>query len=149
MLRMKFILDDGGRKAAGFKGLADDCVCRAVSIATKLPYKEIYDLINEISKSERTGKNKSSKSSARLGVYKYTQKRLLKELGWIWTPTMKIGKGCQVHLCGDELPKGRLVVSVSKHICAVINGVLHDTHDCSRGGKRCVYGFWTKGKARW
>jgi hypothetical protein len=24
----------------------------------------------------------------------------------------------------------------------VIDGVLHDTHDCTRGGTRCVYGYW-------
>jgi hypothetical protein len=26
----------------------------------------------------------------------------------------------------------------------VIDGVIHDTHDCSRGGTRCVYGYWRK-----
>jgi hypothetical protein len=24
----------------------------------------------------------------------------------------------------------------------MIDGVIHDTHDCSRRGKRCVYGYW-------
>jgi hypothetical protein len=63
-------------------------------------------------------------------------------LGWVWTPTMQIGSGCTVHLRADELPPGRLVVSVSKHLTAVIDGVIHDTHDCSRRGTRCVYGYW-------
>jgi hypothetical protein len=27
------------------------------------------------------------------------------------------------------------------HIVEQIDGVIHDTHDCSRGGTRCVYGF--------
>ena len=40
-------------------------------------------------------------------------------------------------------PPGRLIVSVSRHLCAVIDGVLYDTHDCSRSGTRCVYGYWT------
>jgi hypothetical protein len=31
---------------------------------------------------------------------------------------------------------------VSRHAVAVIDGVIHDTYDCSRGGKRCVYGYW-------
>jgi hypothetical protein len=60
-----------------------------------------------------------------------------------WTATMLIGSGCKVHLRSGELPSGRLIVAVSKHLCAVIDGVLHDTHDCSRGGRRCVYGYWT------
>lgn len=59
------------------------------------------------------------------------------------TPTMAIGSGCKVHLRADELPTGRLVVSVSKHLVAVVDGVVHDTHDPRRGGTRCVYGYWT------
>lgn len=66
----------------------------------------------------------------------------MEELGFVWTPTMFIGQGCKVHLRKGELPTGRLVVKVSRHLCAVINGVLHDTHDCTRRGKRCVYGYW-------
>ncbi len=56
---------------------------------------------------------------------------------------MKIGQGCTVHLRADELPGGRLIVRVSRHMCAVIDGVIHDTHDPSRAGTRCVYGYWS------
>ncbi len=55
---------------------------------------------------------------------------------------MAIGSGCTVHLRIGELPAGRLVVSLSKHMTAVIDGVIHDTYDPSRGGTRCVYGYW-------
>ena len=48
------------------------------------------------------------------------------------------------HLKKDELPSGTLIVSCSKHITVVKDGVLHDTYDCSRRGTRCVYGYWTK-----
>ena len=71
-------------------------------------------------------------------------KKYLKKLGWNWTPTMFIGQGCKVHLKKNELPGGTLIVSCSKHITVVKNGVLHDTYDCSRRGTRCVYGYWTK-----
>ena len=71
-------------------------------------------------------------------------KRYLAETGWEWVPTMEFGVGCQVHLRADELPEGRLIVRLSKHLAAVIDGVLHDTHDCSRDGTRCVYGYWTQ-----
>jgi hypothetical protein len=47
-----------------------------------------------------------------------------------------------VHPRAEELPDGRLVVRVSRHMCAVIDGVIHDTHDPSRAGTRCVYGYW-------
>jgi hypothetical protein len=68
----------------------------------------------------------------------------METIGWEWTPTMAIGQGCTVHLRADELPAGRLVVSVSKHWVAVIDGVIHDTYDCSRDGTRCVYGYWER-----
>ena len=65
---MEFRWDDGGRAAAGFKGEADDCVCRSIAIATGKDYQEVYDALNEIAKSERIGKRKRKKSSAREGV---------------------------------------------------------------------------------
>jgi hypothetical protein len=67
----------------------------------------------------------------------------IESLGWQWTPMMKIGSGCKVHLRADELPSGRIIARVTKHLVAVIDGVIHDTHDCSRGGTRCVYGYWS------
>ena len=137
-----FQFDDGGRAAAGYTGKAGDCVVRAIAIATGRPYQQIYDLVNRAAVHERTGKRKRGVSNARTGVYRTSIRRVMKTLGWVWTPTMQIGSGCKVHLRADELPPGRLVVSVSKHLTAVIDGVIHDTHDCSRRGTRCVYGYW-------
>lgn len=141
---MRFQFNGGGRAAAGFKGTAGDCVVRAISIAAELPYQEVYDGINNAAIGERRGKRKRGVSSARTGVYKDTIHRYMKLLGWHWTPTMAIGQGCKVHLRAAELPTGRLVVNVSKHTVAVIDGVLHDNHDSSRGGMRCVYGYYSK-----
>lgn len=141
---MKFIYDDGGREAAGFKGKADDCCCRAISIATGLPYKDVYNLINEFGKKERKGKHMSSQSHARTGVYTATMRKIMEHLGWKWTPTMLIGQGCKVHLNENELPKGHIICNVSKHYAAVIDGELHDTYDSTRDGSRCVYGYFSK-----
>jgi hypothetical protein len=55
---------------------------------------------------------------------------------------MAVGQGCQVHLRQHEIPTGRLIVKVSKHLSAVIDGVIHDTHNPGRGGTRCVYGYY-------
>lgn len=133
--------DDGGRSAAGYKGEARDCVARAIAIAASLPYQEVYQLINEAAARERPRAG-NKRSSARTGVHKTTTRRIMAELGWTWVPTMAIGSGCQVHLRSDQLPAGRLVVSVSKHVVAVIDGVVHDTHDPARDGTRCVYGYY-------
>lgn len=142
--KQEFNFDDGGRELAGFKGKADDCVTRSIAIVTEIPYKEVYDALNELSKKERIGKRKKKKSNSRTGVFKSTYDKYLKSLGYEWTPTMGIGTGCKVHLSGRELPEGRLVVRVSKHITAVIDGAIHDTYDCSRTGFRCVYGYYHK-----
>lgn len=141
---MKFVYDDGGREAAGFKGETGDCVCRAIAIATGKPYKEVYDLINQFAKEEKPTKSKKGRSSARTGVYKETIRKVMEHYGWKWTPTMKVGQGCKVHMRADELPSGRVVASLSKHLVCVIDGVIHDTYDSSREETRCVYGYYTK-----
>lgn len=155
---MKYVYDDGGREAAGFKGKAGDCVARAVAIASGKPYAEVYDALAAGMGSQR----KATKGrSARNGVS--TSRKWFKDymasLGFKWVPTMQIGSGCKVHLHDGELPMGRLVVAVSRHYTAVINGVVRDTYNPQReivelrGGpdgvaipiatrRRCVYGYW-------
>lgn len=142
---MQFVFDDGGRQAAGYQGQTGDCVCRAICIATGQQYKHVYDMLAAGNQAQRIGKNGcGGVRSARNGISTTRKwfKQYMQSLGFVWVPTMRIGQGCTVHLNPSELPSGRLVVAVSKHMCAVIDGVLHDTHDCSRGGTRCVYGYY-------
>jgi hypothetical protein len=165
---MQFVHDDGGRAAAGYKGRAGDCVARSVAIASGRPYAEVYAALATGAGNER----KSRGASARNGIHTTRKwfKDYMRSIGFEWTPTMLIGQGCKVHLDAAELPAGRLVVAVSKHYTAVIEGVIHDTHDpsdrpatiyprredapkgareLSNGNgwiydpKRCVYGYWT------
>lgn len=138
---MKYEYNDGGRSEAGYKGSTGDCVVRAISIASQKPYQQVYDLVNSYASNEYKSRV-SKKSNARTGVRKSTIRKMMQELGFVWTPTMKVGSGCKVHLVESELPEGRLVVQVSKHITAVIDKVIHDTYDPSRDGTRCVYGYW-------
>lgn len=144
---MRFQFDDGGREGAGFKGKTGDCVTRAIAIATGKPYREVYDAINALGANERKGIRKRGTSNSRTGVYKPTIRRYMESLGWTWVPCMTIGSGCKVHLDASELPSGRLVVNVSKHSVAVIDGVVHDTYDPTRDGTRCVYGYFYNGAA--
>lgn len=134
-----FVKNDGGRAAAGFKSSTGDCVARSISIVTGKPYIEVYRDLAEGGKSQR-----GKKSSPRTGIL--TGRKWFKDYmarnGFKWVTTMGIGSGCKVHLNAEELPKGRLIASVSKHYTAMIDGVIHDTHDPRRGGQRCVYGYW-------
>jgi hypothetical protein len=139
---MRHVYNDGGRKAAGYKGDTGDCAVRATAIATGKPYQEIYDRINELAKDERGRGEQKRKSSARTGVYRETLDKLMAEEGFEWISCMSIGSGCTVHMRKDELPIGTLVARLSRHYSAVIDGVCHDTYDPTRGGDRCVYGFW-------
>ena len=145
---MEFVYDDGGRKNAGYVGLTGDCVCRAIAIATQKPYQEVYDELNlEIkSYSARSARVKRSKSrsSSRNGVGPTFSHKYLQKLGWVWVPTVFFGVGCKIHLKDGEVPMGRLIVRLSKHLCAVIDGVVHDIYQDDRGGTRCVYGYWHK-----
>ncbi len=139
---MNFLFNDGGRKQAGFRGTAGDCTVRAIAIATQTPYMEVYNALFTLNR--RINKN-PKKHSPRDGTTKLTTtKRYLKSKGWTWVPTMFIGQGCRVHLKEEELPKGRLIVRVSKHLVAVIDGVVNDTFDCTRDETRCVYGYFIK-----
>lgn len=137
---MEWIYCDGGRADAGFKGTAGDCGVRAVAIATGMEYGEVYKRIGELAKEERYRDGR--RSSPRTGVFRKTFHKLMEEIEWEWIPLMGIGTGCRVHMRPEELPSGRIIVSLSKHYAAVVDGVLYDTHDCTRDGTRCVYGYW-------
>lgn len=151
--------NDGGREQAGYKGKTGDCVTRAIAIATGLPYQQVYTDLTALSiihkqtrndyiaKRMRTAKSGTkASSSVRYGVAKVVFGKYLQALGWQWVPTMFIGQGCKVHLRTDELPKGNLICRLSNHVVAVIDGVVHDTYDPTRGGDRCVYGYWRREK---
>jgi len=128
---------DGGRAAAGFKGVAGDCVVRAVAIASGRDYLRVYNDISAMN--AKAGRSKS----ARNGVHKEVYKEYIeKQMEWAWVPTMGVGTGCTVRMSPADLPLGKLIVRLSGHLCAVIDGVSYDLSDPSRGGSRCVYGYW-------
>lgn len=148
---MEWSYHDGGRYEAGFsKPAKGDCLCRAISIVADLSYIDVYNLIDSFGVKDRLtawrrAKYPSgAKSTAERGVYKATAGRVLRYLGFVHTPTMGIGTGCQVHMRENELPNGRLVISLSQHYTAVIDGIVYDAFDCTRNGNRCVYGYWTR-----
>lgn len=162
MEHMPMVYNDGGRAEAGYKGRAGDCVVRAIAIATERPYAEVYESLASGTATERRtkrGGKTSGRRSAREGIHTGRKwfKEYMRGLGWRWVPTMGIGTGCTVRLAKGELPMGRLIVAVSRHYLAVIDGVIHDTHDSQRStmwfgsdgrvnriSERCVYGYWVK-----
>ena len=129
---MKYVKTDGGRSKAPEEyqdGGDGDCGVRALAIAADIPYEEAYELLREEQCTCPTN-----------GTERKVMRVVAKELGFQWVPLMKAGTGCTVHVKKDELPQGRLILSLSKHFSAMVDGVIHDLYDPSRGGTRCVYG---------
>jgi hypothetical protein len=145
--QLPFIKDDGGRLSAGFKGKTGDCFVRAVAIAMQIPYAIVYQSVNKFCEDEPIPLGRH-RSSSRTGIRTRTMRAYMRAKGWDWVPTMKVGAGCRVHLRAGELPGGRLIVRVSKHAVAVIDGAIHDVTDPSRKGTRCVYGYFIEGESR-
>jgi len=138
-----FNYNDGGRREAGWQGDTGDCVCRSIAIACELPYQKVYDDLNILIKSCRQTKRIRG-SHSRTGVSRKIYDTYLKNLGWSWKACVTIGSGCTIHLKKEELPAGNIIARVSKHLVAVIDGMINDTFDCSRDGTRCVYGYYYK-----
>lgn len=141
---LPWVRHDGGRAEAGFRGGAGDCVVRSIAIATGTPYREVYDeLAKRMAATRPRRGGRRYPRSARNGVLRSVYDAYLAERGWIWQPTMNFGCGCTTHLRPGDLPeRDRLIVRVSGHLTAVVDGIVYDTADPCRGGTRCVYGFY-------
>ncbi len=129
---MNHVFNDGGRAAASYKGSAGDCGARSMAIALDLDYKAVYiELAN-------ANRDRGYAKSARNGLYKDVFNDVLKQHGWIWHAAPKFnGRKAK---CSD-MPKGRVIARQASHYVAVVDGVPHDTWDCSH---KMVYGYWAK-----
>lgn len=147
--RCSWVEDDGGRGRAGFGGAAGDCVARAIAIATQKDYREVHDAL--IVRSVESAKHDNSAHGKRIrrrggvtafdadhGCSKTAYGPYLESLGWRHVST----EDQKLRLRADELPPGRLVVEISRHLVAVIDGVIHDTFDSGRAGRVRVKGYW-------
>jgi hypothetical protein len=150
--RCPWVKDDGGRKAAGYGRAKGDCVARAITIATGKPYTEVHGALKAeyarhvkrlrpgsdahgYERRRRTEEVESGCSEKVSGSY-------LKSLGWQYTRLRE-----RVYLRAGALPSGRLIVSVCGHYLALIDGVIRDTYDSGRAGKRPVRGYWSQRSA--
>jgi hypothetical protein len=163
-----FTYNDGGRKAAGFKRRGEDCSVRAIAIALELPYAQVYADLHEAMKAWAATSRCYAALEARdllaagtlkdlspshAGVVHYVSTPYIEAHGWEWVPTITIGSRSRVRLRAADLPGGRLIVKLSNHLCAVIDGTVHDTIDPRQedwvvrpGYTRCVYGYFQKAK---
>lgn len=141
---MPWTFDDGGRDAY-FRGSTGDCVTRAIAIASGLDYADVYRDLFDLKREHAEARGKAARSP-RHGVARKLYEPYLFNLGFTWQPLMKVGSGCTVHLRADELAPFStvLIARLSRHLCAVIDGIVRDTYDPSRDGTRCVYGVYER-----
>ncbi len=140
---MNYQFNDGGRAAAGYRDKARDCATRAIAIATCRPYREIYVALTEAARRDADhATRRRRRNHPRNGLSQSIVHGFLEGLGWCFTPTVGPARRPRMRLRPQSLPPGRLIVALSRQVCAVIDGVIHDTYDCSRGGTRLVYGYY-------
>jgi hypothetical protein len=138
----KFAWNDGGRSVGGFVGMTGDCVSRAISIATGIAYRDVYETLKT-----RYG------SSPRNGVPSSIYGPYLHELGWIPNNTVAvITPNANLELIEHlRLAQGPIIIQCQRlgrptaHLCTVIDHVLHDTWDARDEGAYYVTNAWTAG----
>jgi len=143
--RCEWVNNDGGRSAAGHEP-EGDCVVRAIAVATERPYAEVREALKKEAAAYAKRYPRAHEAHrikrGRKGGYnaKGAYAGYLKSLGWEYTKPKE-----PTYLRADMLPMGRLVVLISRHAVAVIDGVIYDTGDCGGAGKVRVEGYWSAG----
>lgn len=98
--------------AAGFKyyqAYISDCACRAITIASGLPYKDVWNRLADGNVSQRNSEVLRERSADR-GIDTHSEwcRAYMKELGFTWVD--KRDAMINIMNCDDEIPAGRLVV---------------------------------------
>ena len=137
---MEYLYNEGGR-GEHYKGLVDDCVCRAITIATEMPYDVVYNALFDIAKNYK-GNSKVAirirlKPSPRSGCYNEVAIEFLKALN------IEEVRG-KLKVNDQMFYEGRYMVYVRRHWIAIIDGVVNDTWD-----SRKTSGAYTDGVPQW
>lgn len=154
--RISFLIHDGGRAAAGFKGNAGDCAVRAAALAIHGPgvngpqYRAIYDELFALqreyhaSSRRRAVKRAASRSvgaSPRGGVWTEVLGPFLNRHGAEWHALSGIGKPpVRISECAARWPDRTVVLRVHRHLSTMINGRIYDTW--GQHPEKMVYGAW-------
>ena len=115
------------------KGLiVPDCVKRAISVASKMDYKEVSKALNRYKKVTGADTFNSNRNE---------EKFMVNVLNAIQESYPAV-KG-QPRMNGERFalshPKGRYVLQMAGHLTACVDGIIYDTWNCT---DRCVYKSW-------
>ena len=132
---IEYIYDDGGRKAAGYKGDTGDCAVRAIAIAADADYQHVYkamcDAMQEHGyvasgnayrqKRKDGGKRKRGQLNG-----KQVQQEVMAQFGF---RKVTLGAGERPTYTEAHARYGNCIVSTTRHVCALKGGALRDTFD--------------------
>ena len=128
--------DDGGREAAGYRGRTGDCVVRAVVICTGEDYRAVYLTMAERMKSNSYAasgnayatRERNRKAPHRKGqiTARRVQDRVLEVYGF---RKVRLPAGARPTFTEAHRRYGDCIVGTTKHVAAVVDGVLRDTCD--------------------
>lgn len=142
----KYIESDGGASAVKekLKLQKRDCVVRAIALACDLYYEDVYSQLEAqkaIGYYIRFSKNPTRKISTdpSRGNFFPDYNRYLSSIGWVY---VKFKKPTTLgHL---KIFEGSVILHMSKHLAAAINGTIYDMWDSRQEGRSKVFGYFMK-----
>jgi hypothetical protein len=128
-----FIFDDAGRTQSKRSRQKNDCTVRALAVVTAKPYDGIYDLLAEAGRKCSRGFNFVDWLGKTGSIFGYRYQ-------WKAFQAVKGQRRMNPYSFLTLHPHGRFILRTAKHVFAVVNGVIRDTHKPLQD--RCVYGCW-------
>ena len=126
-LCVDFVYDDGGRKAAGFRGkAAGDCATRACAIVLGLPYRAVYKRMAEINAAACAPGSKRRSPSK--GVAIGAAKCVFASLG-LFEAEPPDGRVMTLTEAYNEFGDLLAITMSGSHITSVMDGAVRDTWD--------------------
>lgn len=127
LLCVDFVYDDGGRKAAGFRGkAAGDCATRACAIVLGLPYRHVYKKMAEINAA--TCVPGAKRRSPSKGVAVGAAKCVFSSLG-LFEVEPPGGRMMTLTEAYNEFGDLLAITNAGQHITAVADGAVRDIWD--------------------
>lgn len=131
---VSFQYSDAGRSMSRRPRSKNDCTVRALAVVCEVSFDDAYDALAQKGREPHRGFRIPKRLY--IGVWKLTWQAFQAVKG---EPRVTPWRFVQSH------PQGRYILRVSKHVCAVVDGVIIDDHAFDPG--RRVYGAWTTERA--
>lgn len=108
-----------------------DCVKRAISFVSGLPYEQVAKELNELKK-----ETKSKVFNDNKNWKEYISRKGWKKLSF---PSEKGKARMNGERFCEQFQQGTYLLQMARHLTAIKDGVIYDTWDCSQ---KCVYMAW-------